>query len=83
MLSSMTFLVPSFSQYEEWNEHSQKLLGYIQTWNKPPIFYLPAQHNSETTELLKKTTAKIEGNTHTHLCTYIFMLKCSCPLQPQ
>ena len=52
----------SLVQYEEWNAHSRKLLGYIQTRNKPPIFYLPAQQNSDTEELVKKTRAKFEGN---------------------
>ena len=56
---SLTF--SSSLQYEEWNQHDRKLLGYIQTRSRPPIFYLPAQHNSDTTEALNKTTAKIEG----------------------
>ena len=37
------------------------LRGYIQTRNKPPICYLPAQHNTETTAALKRTVDKIEG----------------------
>ena len=77
-----------FLQYEEWNKHSRKLLGYIQTRTKPPLFYLPAEHNSDTTELLKKTQTKIEGKGKTlseartlQMCVWVDCNVCCFPVQ--
>ena len=78
-----------FLQYEEWNKHSRKLLGYIQTRTKPPLFYLPAEHNSDTTELLKKTQTKIEGKERhqarlvhfRRVCVWVDCNVCCFPVQ--
>ena len=64
-------------QYEEWNDHARKLLGYIQTRNKPPIFYLPAQHNSDSEEQARKSRAKIEGDVATgRVCVCVCVCVC-------
>ena len=59
------------------------LRGYIRTRNKPPICYLPAQHNTETTEALKRTVDKIEGRAHARvfvcMCRgYVLVFMCRC-----
>ena len=48
-------------QYEEWNLHDRRLIGYIKTKAKPAVFYLPVQQNETTEKLLKETEQHIEG----------------------
>ena len=63
MIAVCHFVLYSHSplQYEQWNGHYRKLLGYIKTRSKPPILYVPALHTPDTEELLKKSQTKIEG----------------------
>ena len=48
-------------QFEEWNAHSRLTLPYIKTRAKPPIFYLPSQHNESTQKRLSESQAETKG----------------------
>lgn len=48
-------------QYDEWNNHDRKLLGYIKTNTLPAIFYLPSIHNQKTEDLLTNTQEILHG----------------------
>ena len=48
-------------QFEEWNAHSRLTLPYIKTHAKPPIFYLPSQHNESTQQRLLESQSETRG----------------------
>lgn len=61
-------------QFEEWNAHSRLTLAYIKTRSKPPVFYLPTQHNESTWRCLAQSQTETEGQQHSSLPVCCCML---------